>query len=146
MAKPISSLEADLKQLSLTIVGNCEKRQRNAALDIYIGLTRVNPKKTGRSAGSWQIGIGAPVRLVSQPPVGSEKAPAAFVAARQREESSKLSRPISADITAIHITNIIEYIGPLNAGSSKQADPLWIQKEVRRVASSNKGARLLESK
>lgn len=146
MAKPISKLPGDVKKVALLIVANTEKRQRNVALEIYTGLTRVNPKKTGRSAGSWQIGIGTPVRLVSEPPKGSEENPYAFVNRRATEESSKLATPLSAKVSTIYITNIVEYIGPLNAGSSPQADPMWIEREVKRASVGAAGVKLLEGK
>ena len=80
------------------------------------------PVDTGRARANWQIGIGSPV-IVETPE--RDQAGATTIA----RNASKLA--IGSRARTIFLSNNVDYIGDLNAGSSSQAPANFVEIAVQ---------------
>ncbi|AFV81274.1 tail completion or Neck1 protein [Vibrio phage vB_VpaS_MAR10] len=146
-----SEIPKDLKHFAFTLQANTETRQREVALTITRELMQRNPKKTGRSAGNWQVGVNRPKLIVQQPPDPEKvksgeisKTAHAFVKKQLTKAISEITNsPLSGLDPVIYISNTVDYVVLLNTiRPSKQAAPGWIESSIRFGADSTKGVKL----
>lgn len=146
-----SDLPDDISFISHDLQAKGEKRQREAALTIVRELIQRNPKKTGRSAGNWQVGMGRPKLIVEQPSitkVTGNTDPEALTTSQQAFVRKQLSKAIGeitkgklsgADPT-IFVSNTVPYVVPLNTTRpSIQAAPGWVEASIRFAANNTQG-------
>ncbi|QEP53409.1 hypothetical protein [Vibrio alginolyticus] len=146
-----SDIPKDLKHFAFTLQANTETRQREVALTITRELMQRNPKKTGRSAGNWQVGMNRPKLIAQAPPVSERASDEELSKSSKLFVQKQLSKAIN-DITkgtlrgddpVIYISNTINYVVYLNTTRpSPQAAPGWIEASIRFGADSTKGVKL----
>jgi hypothetical protein len=91
------------------------------------------PVDTGLARSNWIVSAGTPVSLVIPPyspgsrlgVAESQNAAAAISAGQEVIDGT------SPNVTTYYVQNNVPYIGELNAGSSKQAPALFVEKGVQ---------------
>ncbi|ATI19120.1 hypothetical protein KF3_004 [Vibrio phage vB_VpaS_KF3] len=110
-----------------------------------------NPKKTGRSAGNWQVGMNRPKLIAQAPPIPESKSAEDFSKSADAFVRKQLSAAINeitkgkliGDDPTIYISNTINYVVYLNTTRpSPQAAPGWIEASIRFGANSTQGVKI----
>lgn len=121
--------------------GNRVKREVALAVDqaVVVGT----PVDTGTARSNWIVSLGhATDRVIpAYAPTtkgGIGETANARAALAQGEDKIKQSRPEEA----VHITNNVEYIEPLNQGHSAQAPAMFVEAAVDAGAQAVRGARI----
>ena len=143
-----SELPKDMDLISFEIQANAEKRQREAALTITRELIQRNPKRTGRSAGNWNLSVNRPNYLVTEPEITEAtqgvtaetlaQSQDAFVKKHLAEVIKEATTgKLRGDDPVMYITNPVSYVVLLNTTQpSRQADPGWVEASIRFGAKS----------
>lgn len=149
MATP-RQFEANMRRLATNVERNATRLQRTTAgailQAVVLGTPVGNPTlwqnprarpgySGGRARANWNVGLGGPSDKVtdSRDPSGGSTITAG------------LSRMVgSRPGQAIHLTNNLPYIVPLNNGHSKQAPAGFVQQAVAAGAAHARGQRIVE--
>lgn len=120
------------------IMGNLDKFVSRLIALITIEITNElivsTPVKTGWARANWLPAIGAPANL----PVGSQE----NVTTGPQKLGIASLQLYSLKRGQVYITNNVPYIGLLNAGSSRQAPPGFVQTAISKgLATGAKAAR-----
>jgi len=111
------------------------------ALDITVRLQEVTPLRSGRAAASWNIAQGAPDLSVPPQILGERywlATEAELEGARayyQQYEARALAFEAEPGRGSVFVSNDLDYIEQLNAGSSRQAPPAFFEATVAAVES-----------
>lgn len=102
-------------------------------------LLFVTPVDTSNAMSNWQIGVGQrpadtrfPYFFGSRGSTAGQSASAAYAVGEAQLENKKPGQ-------TIFVSNIVDYIGELNRGSSPQAAAGFIEDAVRRAAAKVRG-------
>jgi len=120
---------------------------RKVALAADQALVLGTPVDTGRARSNWIVSLGsevttpiepyAPLAPGTDPGKLSETANAQAALAQGREAVANHQAE-----QAIHITNNVDYIQPLNEGSSSQAPAMFVEAAVQQGIDAVAGARI----
>lgn len=143
MAKSLKSLEGILNKKLKQIKEDASETAKATAIAIVEQLALDTPVDTSQALSNWQVSLNNPVSSEIGPYVGGEFGSsfgASFSAtvnnARSVLASKKPSQPI-------YISNVLDYIADLNAGSSKQAPAGFVESAILK---GRKKAKNLKSK
>ncbi len=131
---------ADLRQFAgrIRVMGkrleeNADTLVRKTALAVDAAVVIATPVDEGRARSNWQVNTDAPAEGVieayepgKEGSTGGANTRAALEQGKKAVSDYKGGRPGSA----IHITNNLPYIKPLNDGSSAQAPSGFVEKGV----------------
>ena len=117
------------------IVKNSNKLKRLAALAISRSIVLRTPVDTGRARSNWQAGINNPVTSEIEPI--DKTGNGAIIRAGTVIGTVKPEE-------AIYIRNNVNYIGKLNAGSSKQAPAGFIESSIITAVHAVQGKPLIK--
>lgn len=150
----LSELPDDLSKFATKVAAFTTKQQREVALTLTRELVQRTPKRTGRAAGNWNVGVNRKPSVVIRPPISNinqsnigrlEGSRTAFV---QKRLAVATKRILTANLDdsndpVIYITNNVEYINLLNTTKpSPQMPPGWIESSVRFAVNSTKKTRI----
>lgn len=111
----ISGIDETFKQLDKDLVELVNRSQRLSALAATSELALVTPVDTGRARASWAMNKDGELKDSTSSTV----------------ISTPILGPVPKDkIETLYITNGTPYIQELNAGSSQQAPPRFIEKTI----------------
>ena len=117
----LRQLERRLNNLTTRLVKGISKTIEEIGTAVGEDVVEATPVLTGFAKGNWRPSLNAPAAFpitVLDPTGSGTKAKIAAVAARARPGDT------------LFIVNNAAYIGALNAGSSPQADPLFVEGAV----------------
>ena len=97
------------------------KSMRQAVFAVIKELGEATPVKTGYARGNWQVGIGS----APATEVGLRNLTSMLASAAGRLAQLKKPQPV-------FIANNVEYIGKLNAGSSRKAPSGFVEAAIAR--------------
>ncbi len=104
------------------------------ALDVQANLQEDTPRDLGWARANWVMSVATPVE---DPGVAAKSRPTpadvSTALARQVQSISEVTSYRDIKQGAIFTTNNVPYIGPLNAGWSKQAGSAFIQRSAARA-------------
>jgi len=117
--------------------------KRQVALAVDQAVVVGTPVDTGTARSNWVVSLGEPSDRIIPPYAPTSKggigeSANAQGAMAQGEAEIRRSRPEEA----IHITNNVEYIEPLNQGHSAQAPAMFVEAAVDAGAQAAKNARI----
>ena len=113
-----------IHQRALEMASGVEIAAKETALVVDQVVVTETPVDTGRARANWQVGIGQPVNTSTIETDDSQSAGPTL--SRNEDE---IERWTLADEN-IHLTNNIEYITPLNEGSSAQAPAGFVETAI----------------
>ncbi|WP_312964599.1 hypothetical protein [Stutzerimonas kunmingensis] len=115
------SFSGDIRSFTTKTVEAHGKITRVATLELFSGVIKATPVKTGRARGNWQTSVGAPVNGE----IAREgDAPAlAEVEAKTPQGAGQVT----------YLSNNLPYIDELENGSSTQAPEGMVRKNMDRV-------------
>lgn len=133
-----------IKRRAATVSENANKATKDAARAMLEEVVRATPADTGRARSNWKVGVGVPAGGVRGPYAPGKKlglgetanADAAVKAGKTRISTAPQDAPL-------FISNNVDYIAKLNAGSSSQAPANFIERALERGAATARRARLL---
>lgn len=129
MAEPISidatSFSKSLLAMAVQVEGDMEKIIRKTCIDLYTRIVKRTPRDSGRAAASWGLSIGGGPPATLPPEEGWPK-PEFSESVRNANITKYAGQEIGGFSFDIHdnqiiITNNLEYIEYLEAGTSQQA-------------------------
>lgn len=95
---------------------------RKIALHALVGVVNKTPVDTGRARSNWMVDINkVPTRTRDFGGKGVKRSPQAAASESIRHGERKIAKVTATPFVATHITNNLEYIEYLEAGTSKQA-------------------------
>lgn len=118
---------------------------RKAALMVDQAVVVATPVDTGRAKSNWLATIGAP----SSAALTEAFYPGKWGSTRSSNEQTAISGAAAvisrygADDSSIFIANNLHYIGYLNAGSSRQAQAGYVERQLALVRSMIRGSSVL---
>jgi HK97 gp10 family phage protein len=130
-----NSFASRIRRYAVNIEANSSAIVKKAAIEISNAVIQATPVDTGRARGSWFANIGGPSN--DKLPEGQH----GKGGQRMSANAGLISR--AKDPTAIHITNNLQYMKYLNAGSSRQAPANFVGKAISAGIAAVKGASLL---
>lgn len=137
MATP-NEFSKRIGQLATGVSENADKLVKKVAMAIDQTVVLATPVDTGRARANWIASLDVASSTVT---TSTDKSGRQAIAAARATING-----YDGDTNAeVHITNNLDYIGPLNDGSSAQAPRGFIRTAVRAGAAAVKGAKLLES-
>lgn len=114
------------------VIDDLNKFVRDLVVDVAVTVTKVvaddNPELTGHSQSNWTLQIGAPV----EQPFGSKEA----VDTSAQASSIALIQTTYRLPNVIYISNPVDYISSLNAGSSAKAPRNFVQTAIAKAIKS----------
>jgi hypothetical protein len=118
----MESLGRRLAVLGAGVEGETERLMRKGALVLDSALVLSTPVDTGRARANWIVSLGKPSESIPQPQVTKENEISEGEATQLSlsQASSEVAR-FRLPMRSIFAQNNVEYIGPLDAGSSAQA-------------------------
>lgn len=136
MATP-SDFSRSMGALGARVARNADKLVRKVVLAVDQAVVVGTPVDTGRARANWIAALDAPVtEATSATDRGGAKA---------MQQAAGVARAYDGDANvAVHITNNLPYIKPLDEGSSYQAPRGFVRTAVLRGARAVRGARVLE--
>jgi hypothetical protein len=101
--------------------------QQKVAMQLLEGIVNMNPVKSGRSRGNWQVTIGQ----AATGELGGEEGP--WPAAQEAINAGAAVVSSITTLGAIYLTNNVPYITELEKGTSKQAPQGMVQVTLDRI-------------
>jgi hypothetical protein len=124
------SFAADLSKTFEDIVATEADQKRKMSLGIWGMVVEKTPVDTGRARNGWGITQYTPGTYV--PPEGKKSYP-------KPKKPSAVSQKAKVTLQApLFIFNNVNYIGHLNEGSSKKADPKFVETSILKILSQFK--------
>lgn len=127
-----------MHRLGVAVADGADKVVRKVAMVADQTVVMATPVDKGRARANWIAALDAPNTTTTEAvsPSGAEAiAQAAGVVAQYDGDKHQ----------AIHITNNLSYIRPLNEGSSKQAPAQFVEQAVEKAVGAIRGARIIGS-
>lgn len=125
-----------------TVGKNAKLLPKKVALKAHDMLVYTTPVDTSKALSNWRVSVGIPFRSVIPPYFkgtgGSTHAASARAAIKQGKDALA-----GYEHGNIFVSNTLNYIGNLNAGSSEQAPPGFIQTAIKTAVRVVAGANLL---
>jgi hypothetical protein len=133
----IAAIEAKLLQVASRVVGTIQLRCHQA-------LTSANPVDLGHARSWWVPSIGSPT---DETPVrsGSDDEIKAAASARYSANQAKayqIAATYNVKLGPAFISNPVDYLRWLNAGTSSQAGAKWIERSIETAVASAGNLRL----
>lgn len=118
---------------------------RKVALIADRELVLETPVDTGRARSNWQVSLGSPITSQREPyapgeGLGRGEGQNAAGALAQAQERIGARQPGET----VYITNNVDYIGPLNDGSSAQAPAGFVQAAITRAVRAARNGRVFD--
>lgn len=124
-------LAASIRVVAKNVTVNADTLVRKVALAIDQSLVLGTPADTGRARANWQVSVGGPATgEVTNFPAGSGDSVGVRGAAAEFALTAAIVATKGFAGGAIHISNNLPYIIPLNDGHSKQAPINFIQTAI----------------
>lgn len=115
----LKGLSKRMTQIAVNVEGNTNKKKRVIALEVDKYVVLQTPVDTGRARANWQVGLGAAVTEAT------ERTDFGNVL----QENERILDGVKSG-QDVWLSNNVDYIGKLNEGHSKQANPGYIQAAV----------------
>lgn len=124
-----------MKQYGQSVEHNTSDGVKRIARVTVIELIDRTPVDTGQAASNWQVGLGA---FPPGPKLGFTNIPAARALALAMIEQRQAGQNV-------YISNLLPYIGRLNAGYSAQAPAGFVENALVQARAIARNIRLLEN-
>jgi hypothetical protein len=124
---------------------NANKIKRKAALAIDQTVVLATPVDTGRARSNWLVQLNSPETSPIEPYSPGKKlgkSDSANASAAIAQGLSVIAQAKPGD--TIYISNNLDYIAKLNAGSSQQAPSMFVEKSIDAAIQAISGERLLK--
>lgn len=123
---------------------NAEKAVRRAALRADQVVVTSTPVDTGRARANWIASVGAPAEGTVEPPAAEAGRAEAAATQKALDQAAPVIEGFRLGQGSIFITNNVEYIVPLDRGSSRQAPQGMTAQAFEAARAELARARLLE--
>lgn len=136
-------MRATARQIELNVQSIARRAAETAGREVILGT----PVDTGRARSNWRASIDGPTRAEIPP-----YAPGMRLGIGERANALAAITALQVVVagftlprnTSIHITNVVRYIGKLNRGSSRQAQPPgFVNRAIVAAVASLRGRRVL---
>lgn len=118
---------------------------RKVALIADRELVLETPVDTGRARSNWQVSLGSPITSQREPYAPGEglgKAEGQNAAGALAQAQERIGKRRTGE--TVYITNNVDYIGPLNDGTSTQAPAGFVQAAITRAVKAVRSERVFD--
>ena len=119
-----------MKRIAKNVPAQADKLTRMIGLSVDAAVVLATPVDEGRARSNWQVQIGDSAQDSIAPYDPGFEGSTGAANARHAIEQGKQAISTYKSGSSIHITNNLDYISPLNNGSSPQADPGFVQESI----------------
>lgn len=133
-----SDFARNIERLGTAVTRNSDRTVKKVAMAIDQTVVVATPVDTGRARANWIASLDVASQATTE---ATDKSGRQAIAAAR----ATINGYDGDTNVEVHIANNLDYIGPLNTGTSAQAPRGFVRTAVRAGVAAVKGAKLLES-